>query len=189
MLVVGGERATAIGPFESTLAVLRTGVLQESGVTHVAVAGFPEDNSNFSNGCALKTLLEKIDFGLTGGLAMSIVTQFCFASEPIIEFLGQIRASGIDVPVRVGLAGPAGIVALTRYAIRCGVGNSLRLLSENPAFAQLLTEKGPEPIIRGLATCARESFGGFPLGISGLHFFTFGGFERTVDWIHANVLD
>ena len=53
--------------------------------------------------------------------------------------------------MRVGLAGPAGILTLTRYALHCGIGNSLHVLTENPSFAKLLIEKGPEPIIRGIA--------------------------------------
>ncbi len=93
-------------------------------------------------------------FARSAGLELSIVTQFCFEAEPIVEWLRRIRARGIDVPIRVGLAGPAGLITLARYAVRCGIGNSLRVLTENPSFAKLLVEKGPEPIIRGVASAA-----------------------------------
>jgi len=88
--------------------------------------------------------------------------------------------------VRVGLAGPAGILTLTRYALHCGIGNSLRVLTEHPSFAKLLTENGPEPIIRGLAATAYPGDSALPPGIAGLHFYVFGGFNKTLDWIHAH---
>ena len=46
------------------------------------------------------------------------------------------------MPIRVGLAGPAGLITLARYAVRCGIGNSLRVLTEKPSFAKLLSRKG-----------------------------------------------
>jgi hypothetical protein len=57
------------------------------------------------------------------------------------------------------------------------------VLTEKPTFAKLLVDKGPEPIIRGIANAAHSANGCLPFGIAGLHFFVFGGFSRTVDWI------
>ena len=94
-------------------------------------------------------------------------------------------AHGVDVPIKVGLAGPAGLVTLARYAIRCGIGNSLRVLTEKPFFAKLLVDQGPAPIIREIA-CAADTTP-LPLAIAGLHFFAFGGFNKTVDWINAEL--
>jgi hypothetical protein len=60
------------------------------------------------------------------------------------------------------------------------------VLTEHPSFAKLLIEKGPEPVIRGIAAVAvSESTLPLPLGIAGLHFFVFGGFSKTVDWINV----
>jgi len=82
------------------------------------------------------------------------------------------------------LAGPASLLTLMRYAVRCGVGNSLHVLRENPSFARILTERGPEPIIRELAASMTDG-DGRQLGIAGLHFYVFGGFKKTMDWIDA----
>ena len=102
----------------------------------------------------------------------------------MIEWVRAVRARGIDIPIRVGLAGPAGLLTLMRYAARCGIGNSLRVLSENPSFAKLLVERGPEPIIQGLGAAMADG-GGRRLGIRGLHFYIFGGLGKTMDWIDA----
>jgi methylenetetrahydrofolate reductase (NADPH) len=88
--------------------------------------------------------------------------------------------------VRVGLAGPASLMTLARYAVRCGIGNSIRVLTEKPSFAKLLLGKGPEHTIRSLAASAGpEQTAPAQFGIDGLHFYVFGGFNKTVDWIDA----
>jgi methylenetetrahydrofolate reductase (NADPH) len=186
ILVVGGDRAKPAGPYDSSLAVMRTGEFQKAGILRMAIGGFPEGNPNISEGALDRALVAKVNFALDEGVQLSIVTQFCFAAEPIVRWLRRLRSRGIDNPVRIGLAGPAGLITLARYAVRCGIGNSLHVLTEHPSFAKLLTEKGPEPIIRGITASAGPGKNGMlPLGIAGLHFYVFGGFNKTVDWINA----
>ena len=186
ILIVGGDRARPAGPYDCSLAVMKTGVFQKAGILRMAVAGFPEGNPNISDIALDEALEAKMNFSRANGVQLSIVTQFCFKAEPIVEWLKRLRARTVDVPVRVGLAGPARLMTLARYAVRCGIGNSLHVLTEHPSFARLLVEKGPEPIIRGIASAASsESRSQLPLGIAGLHFFVFGGFSKTVDWINA----
>jgi methylenetetrahydrofolate reductase (NADPH) len=191
VLIIGGDRAKPTGPYDSSVQVMQTGVFQKAGIVRMAVGGFPEGNPHISNAVLDEALSAKVNFARGVGVQLSIVTQFCFEAEPIVAWLRHIRGQGIDVPVRVGLAGPAGIVTLARYAVRCGIGNSLHALTENPSFARLLVEKGPEPIIRDIAASAgpENEFSRrqqpLPLGIAGLHFYVFGGFSKTVDWIDA----
>jgi methylenetetrahydrofolate reductase (NADPH) len=186
VLVIGGDRDKPAGPYDSSLAVMRSGLLQKSGIVRTAIGAFPEGNPNIPDAVLREALPAKLNFARSAGLQATIVTQFCFDAEPIVEWLHLIRGQGIDVPIRVGLAGPASIISLTRYAIKCGVGNSIKVLTEKPAFAKLLVDKGPEPIIREVAAGIGPGNGsGLPLGIAGLHFFVFGGFNKTVDWIQA----
>lgn len=185
ILIIGGDRAQPAGPYDSSLAVMQTGVFQKAGITRMAVAGFPEGNPNISEAALDEAMAAKLKFANETGLQLSIVTQFCFKADPIVEWLRRIRNRGIEIPVRVGLAGPAGLVTLARYAVRCGIGNSLHVLTEHPSFAKLLTEKGPEPIIRDLATSLRDENAAQPVTIAGLHFYVFGGFNKTVDWINS----
>lgn len=187
ILMIGGDRATPAGPYDSSLAVMQTEKFQKAGITRMAVAGFPEGNPNIPGPALDRALASKLDFAHKAGLELSIVTQFCFKAEPIVEWLRRIRSRGIEAPVRIGLAGPASIMTLARYAVRCGIGNSLHMLTEHPSFAKLLTEKGPEPIIGGIATSLSGGNGAKPSGIAGLHFYVFGGFNKTIDWIHAEL--
>jgi methylenetetrahydrofolate reductase (NADPH) len=186
VLIIAGDREKPMGPYDSSLTVMQSGAFQKAGIIRTAVGGFPEGNPNIPDAVLAEALTAKLSFARSVGLQVSIVTQFCFEAQPIVEWLRDIRASGIDAPVCVGLAGPAGLIALTRYAIRCGVGNSMRVLSEKPFFAKLLIEKGPEHIIRELAAGVGPRNGlTLPLGIAHLHFFAFGGFDNTVNWINA----
>lgn len=186
VLIIGGDRDKPAGPFDSSLAVMQSGILQKAGITRIAIGAFPEGNPAIPDALLIPALPAKVNFAKSNGLQTQIVTQFCFDAEPIIKWLHLIRSQGIDLPIRVGLAGPASIISLTRYALKCGVGNSIKVLTEKPAFAKLLVDKGPEPIIRDVATGIGPADGGkLPLGIAGLHFFVFGGFNKTVDWIQA----
>jgi len=184
ILIIGGDRTKPAGPYDSSLAVMQTGTFQKVGITRMAVGGFPEGNPHIPEKLLNEALAAKVNFARNEGLRLSIVTQFCFKAEPVIEWVRGVRASGINIPVRVGLAGPASLVTLVRYAMRCGIGNSLRVLTENPSFAKILVERGPEPIIRRLAASIADGDGSL-LAISGLHFYIFGGFRKTVDWIAA----
>lgn len=184
VLIVGGDRAKPAGPFDSSLAVMQSGAFQRAGIHRIAVAGFPEGNPNIPENILEEALQAKLRFAHATGLQISMVTQFCFEPAAIVNWLRRLRALQIDAPVRVGLAGPASLMTLARYAVRCGIGNSLHVLTESSSFAKLLVEKGPEPIIRGIAAPSEgESGSALPQGVAGLHFFVFGGFKKTVDWI------
>jgi len=182
VLIIGGDRGRPAGPFDSSLAVMQSGVFQRVGIFRMAVAGFPEGNPHLPSTVLNEVLEAKAEYARRDGVQLSIVTQFCFSAGPIVAWLRRLRASGLGVPVRIGLAGPAGVITLLRYAVRCGVGNSAHVLSENPAFAKALTDRGPEPIIRDLISSLREKDSP-EANIAGLHFYVFGGLSRTLDWI------
>jgi methylenetetrahydrofolate reductase (NADPH) len=184
ILIIGGDRAQPAGPFDSSLAVMQTGVFQRIGITRMAVGGFPEGNPHIPQKILDEALEQKVSLARNEGLRLSIITQFCFKAESVIAWVRGVRARGIDVPIRVGLAGPASFLTLMRYAVRCGVGESLHVLKENPAFAKILVERGPELILRGLAASIAEG-DSRQLGIAGLHFYIFGGFRKTMEWIDA----
>ena len=71
-----------------------------------------------------------------------------------------------------------------KYALHCGIGNSIRALGTRvDAVANLLARRTPDAIVRELATAQRRDPG---LGIEGIHIFTFGGVAGAASW--ANTL-
>jgi len=186
VLIIAGDRDTPAGPFDSSLAVMQSGILQKAGITRISVGGFPEGNPKISDPLLWEAIAAKTKFARENGLNLTIVTQFAFESKPIVDWVRKVRAMGIDNPIRLGFAGPASLISLTRYAMVCGVGASMKVLTEKPQFAKLLIDKGPEPLIREVASLAGPGNGsGLPLGLKGVHFFVFGGFNKTIDWINS----
>lgn len=185
-LLIGGEREKPLGPYDSTLQVMQSGLLQKHGIKRAGISGFPEGHPAIADPVLGESMVAKMNYGRSIGLELQVVTQFVFEGRPIAEWLRHIRHLGVDLPVRIGLAGPAGIATLTRYAMHCGVGNSIKALTKSASFGKLLTERDPEPVIRELLA---EAPGGDPFAnpfaIGALHFYTFGGLKKTVEWIQA----
>lgn len=186
VLLIGGDRDEPAGPFDSSLKVMESGLLQKHNILRADVGGFPEGHPRISEKVLEESMVAKTSYAARSGLRTRIVTQFCFEGQPIVDWLKRLRGTGVTVPVRLGLAGPAGIATLTRYALHCGVGNSIRVLTKSASFAKLITDHNPEPILREiLAAAPGGDASQSPLGIAGLHFYTFGGLKKTVEWVAA----
>jgi methylenetetrahydrofolate reductase (NADPH) len=174
LLVIGGD-VDSNGAFPDALAVIQKGRLRELGFEAVAIGGYPEGHPRIAQAVLEAALDQKIAAARAAGLSVSIVSQFSFSAERILAWLRQLRACGITVPVKVGLAGPASLTALLRYAKRCGVSASLRGLMSGAATG-LVGHAGPDPIIEALAAAGDLSPG--DLGIAP-HYFSFGGAVET----------
>jgi methylenetetrahydrofolate reductase (NADH) len=179
-LVIAGDVEHPVGPFATSHDLLDTGLFERHGIRRIDIAGYPEGHPRVSRADLAEALTTKCRTIRERGLEPSILTQFGFEAAPIIAWLKAIRLAGVDVPVRIGLAGPASIATLAKFAVRCGIGNSLRsLTSGHASFARLLVEADPAALVVSLAGAAEDC----TLGIAGLHFFTFGGVRRTTAWL------
>ncbi|HEY3848630.1 MAG TPA: hypothetical protein VGL95_16110 [Acetobacteraceae bacterium] len=177
-LLLGGDTPRPVGPFDSALALLSTGVVERHGIAAVAFAGYPEGHPHIASGALHAALLAKLELARQRGLATSLVTQFGFEAPPILRWIATRRAEGILCPIRIGLAGPATVATLAKYAVRCGIGASLRALAHgHAAIARILAEANPDTLIDALVAGEDPTA---PIG--GLHIFTFGGARRTAAW-------
>jgi len=188
LLLIGGERDKPLGPFDSTLQLMQTGLLQKHNILRAGISGFPEGHPKISQKVLAESTVAKMKYARQIGVETWIVTQFVFEAAPVVEWLKGLRALDVNLPVHLGLAGPAGIATLTRYAMQCGVGNSIRALTKSTSFGRLLTERDPRPVITELIAAAPDGDPSAPpIGITSLHFYTFGGLKKTVEWIHAEM--
>ena len=175
--VIGGDSERASGAYDSSLALLETELFQRHGIVRIGVAGYPEGHPRIASSALDAALAAKKNLARRVGIELSIVTQFCFDADSILSWVAKTEEHGL--PVRVGLAGPASLPRLLRFAAMCGVGNSVRALKSRPlAITRLMVEAGPEALLRDLARRA-----GAPL--AGVHFFSFGGLVRTARWLRA----
>ena len=177
VLVVAGDSDRASGPFDSSLALLETGLFQRYGIARVGVAGYPEGHPRISASALEAAMVAKKSFARGSGIELGVVSQFCFEAEAILSWAAKMKGHGL--PVRVGLAGPASLPRLLRFAALCGIGNSVRSLKARPrAITRLMVEAGPEVALRELARRAEPP-------VVGAHFFCFGGLIRTARWLRA----
>ncbi len=180
LFLIAGDVPKPIGDLASSLELV--GRLRKSlgAFEAVGFGGYPEGHPAIPDATLQSELETKIAVVEDAGLSPFIITQFCFNAAPILAWLAALREHGSTVPVRIGLAGPASIRTLLRFARVCGVGNSARALAGNSAsIARLLRETGPDPVIRKLAEADVRK----QLGPVALHFFPFGGLARTAQWV------
>ena len=186
VLLVAGDVAGARGPFRASRDLATTGLLQAHGISSVSVAGHPEGHPFLDDAATFKLLQGWQDFSRDSGIHIDILTQFCFESAPILAFIGELDARGVGLPVTVGLAGPASPATLTKFALRCGIGNSIRSLrSQIGRFGRLLMDTGPDDIMRGLQLAPEV----VTASISGFHLFPFGGLRKAAEWSRGYVAE
>jgi len=182
LLLIAGDQPQPQGPFESSLQVLETGLLQQHGIRLVYVAGHPEGHPRLARAVMNDALRQKLRWGRRNAITMGVVTQFCFEAGPVIDWL-RAYESEFDEPVRIGLAGPATPATLLKFALRCGVGNSVRALqSQAGRFTRLLTETAPDAIVDDLRRASAERR---IRAVPGFHIFPFGGLRATARWIKS----
>jgi methylenetetrahydrofolate reductase (NADPH) len=113
------------------------------------------------------------------GMAPLVVTQFGFDPDAFLTWLTELRARGIETPVRIGIPGPAGIKTLLRFAARCGVGASASVMAKyGLSITNLLGSAGPDKLVDTFAARLGDEHGRVRL-----HFYPFGGLSKTVEWI------
>jgi len=177
VLVVAGDRADC-GPFRSAIDAIDSGLLWRRGIRAIAVAGYPQGHPRISNEELDRALADKIAAAEAVGLAVEIVTQFCFDGQAILDYVARLRAFGFEHRLRVGLVGPTSLAALLRYAHRCGVRASAQALARRAGLMQqMFALTTPDDLVWALAKAA-------PSGVMP-HFFSFGGVAATSRWARA----
>ena len=184
-LILAGGVTTPQGDFHSSMQLLESGAFD--GFTHLHVAGHPEGNKDIdpdgSDRAVMEALRWKQAFSERSDARMAITTQFCFEADPVIAWVDRLQAEGIDLPVHIGIAGPAKLQTLIKFAIACGVGPSLRVLQKRAMdVTKLLLPYEPDEILTALAAHKAANPG---FGIEAVHFFPLGGITATTDWTAA----
>lgn len=183
-LLVAGDLSAPLGPFTSTLQLIDTGVLQEAGFKRIGVAGHPQGHPTVAAAELLAALKRKQAFAHSSGIAVHIVTQFCFDAQRVCDWGRELTGAGIDLPVHVGIAGPTPMSKLIKFAVQCGVGASMQSLSKGSnAVSQLLRPPaGADEMFIGLVRCrAAEPNSRLILP----HLYSFGGAVASANWLSA----
>ena len=185
-LLLAGGVAQPVGDFETSMQLLESGAFD--GFDRLHVAGHPEGNKDIDPDGSDRMVMEaarwKSAFAERTDAKMAMATQFCFEADPVIAWVDRLAAEGVKLPVHIGVAGPAKLQTLIKFAIACGVGPSLRVLQKRAMdVTKLLLPYEPTEFVAALAAhkAANPDF-----GIEAVHFFPLGGIKTNATWITEN---
>jgi methylenetetrahydrofolate reductase (NADPH) len=185
-LLLAGGVASPHGDFATSMQLLESGAF--SGFDRLHVAGHPEGNKDIDPDGSDKMVMEaarwKSAFAERSDAKIAMATQFCFEAAPVLAWVDRLAAEGIKLPVHIGVAGPAKLQTLIKFAIACGVGASLRVLQKRAMdVTKLLLPYEPTDVIAALAAHKAKSPG---FGIEQVHFFPLGGIKTNATWVTEN---
>lgn len=185
-LLLAGNNATPLGDFHSSIQLLETGAFDAAGFTRLHVAGHPEGNRDIdpdgSDRAVMEALHIKQALANRTDAQMAIATQFCFEAAPVIAWAERLQSEGITLPIHLGIAGPAKLQTLIRFAIACGVGPSLKVLQKRAMdVTKLVLPYTPDALLVELAAhkAAQPN-----TNIEQLHLFPLGGIQTAATWAH-----
>ncbi len=187
LLLAGGVDQPK-GVFHSSMQLLETGLFDKAGFQRLHVAGHPEGNKdidpNGGDAAVMAALRWKQAFCERTDADMALATQFCFEAQPVIDWVDRLTAEAIDLPVHIGIAGPAKLQTMIRFAIACGVGPSLRVLQKRAKdVTKLVLPFEPTEILTDLA---RHKADHPDFGIQSVHFFPLGGIKANANWVSTH---
>ena len=180
ILLIAGDYPHAAGPYSSVADVLRTDALTRNGLRRISLAGHPEGHSEVALEQIRRAEREKAALAAEAGLEVTFLTQFFFEAAPFLAWCAELRTQGVRARIVAGLSGPAPLPTLFRYAVRCGVGPSIRALGARPgSILKLAGGHSPDVLLNDLA----QARAGRGAEFDGVHWFSFGGFLRTCEWL------
>ena len=186
VLIIGGDPTVPMGPYKESLAVIESGILQQYGVRHISMGGHPSGDPNIPADVLMPSIQKKAAALAKLGIPGTIITQVDFDVDRVLQWVAEVREAGVDVPVRVGVPGPASVKLLLGFASRLGISTSTTIARKyGLSVTNLLGKAGPENFIRDLQSGLDPA----KHGVVKLHFYTFGGFKTTAEWIAAHKQD
>ncbi|HBZ45593.1 MAG TPA: 5,10-methylenetetrahydrofolate reductase [Maritimibacter sp.] len=185
-LLLGGSPTRPVGALDSSIQLIETGYFD--GFKRLHVAGHPEGNNDIdAKGSTVnvdEALRWKQAYKDRSDVEMAIVTQFAFAAKPMTDWAERLAEMGITMPVHAGVAGPAKLQTLIKFAIACGVGPSLGVLQKRAKdLTKLLKPFEPTEVLTDLAAYKAENPDSL---IDKIHVFPLGGIKTSAEFLREN---
>jgi methylenetetrahydrofolate reductase (NADPH) len=184
-LLIAGGANKPYGEYDSSIQLIESELFDKADFNNLHIAGHPEGSMDIDPDGSTTNVNEalswKNEFSKRTDANMAITTQFSFDASSVISWANNIKEAGIDIPVHIGIAGPAKLQTLLRYSIECGVGASIKIIQKRAKdLTKLLLPYKPTNIITELATykANNPSF-----NIEKVHFFPLGGIKQVSDFV------
>tara|TARA_E500000178_G_scaffold256717_1_gene253251 strand:- start:27 stop:878 length:852 start_codon:yes stop_codon:yes gene_type:complete len=184
LLIAGGSNKP-YGEYDSSINLIESELFDKANFKRLHIAGHPEGSKDIDPDGSSKNVDEalswKNQFSNRTDASMAITTQFCFDSSSVIDWANSIKSSGIDLPIHIGIAGPAKLQTLLRYSIECGVGASIGIIQKRAKdLTKLLLPYKPTKILEELA---EYKISNPEFNIEKVHFFPLGGVKMVSDFV------
>ena len=184
-LILAGSPTSPIGEFKSSMDLLSTSMFDKYGFSEIFCAGHPEGNNDIDIGGSDANLMEaikwKIEFAKRTQVKLSLTTQFCFEIEPIRAWENRLYEENITLPINIGVAGPAKLHTMLKFALLCGVGPSIKVLEKRAKdLTKLILPYSPMQFLSELYKYKKENA---KSNIQSVHFFPLGGIKKTTEFL------
>ncbi len=184
-LLLGGGVNKPYGEYDSSIQLIESELFDLAGFKKLYIAGHPEGNKDIDPDGSTKNVDEALSwknkFKDRTDADMAITTQFCFDSKTVINWANNIKDKGIDIPVHIGIAGPAKLQTLLKYSLECGVGASIKILQKRAMdLKKLLLPYRPTSILTELAEYKLDNPN---FNIEKVHFFPLGGVKQVTNFV------
>jgi methylenetetrahydrofolate reductase (NADPH) len=179
VFLIGGDAVKPAGPYADSLAFMRGLVGTGVPLERIGTAGYPDGHASIPGDALARALADRQRLLADAGIGGWISTQMCFEVDVIARWAMELRASGITLPLHLGVPGAVETAKLLTLGMRIGVGASLRYLRKNRAAVRRMAMPGGFDPMELIAPLAPRAAG---LGIEALHVFTFNQVEATAAW-------
>ena len=184
-LLIAGGANKPYGDYDSSIQLIESELFDKSNFLNLHIAGHPEGSTDIDPDGSTKNVDEalswKNEFSKRTDASMAITTQFSFDSKTVIDWASNLKQSGIDIPIHIGIAGPAKLQTLLRYSLECGVGASIKIIQKRALdLTKLLLPYKPTTIISELANYKADNP---DFNIDKVHFFPLGGVKQVSDFV------
>ncbi len=169
-----GDADPPAGAWEGALPALIALTDLGRPFTDVGITGYPESHPSIDDDVTVQAMWDKRAHGTV------VISNLCFDPKMIGEWVKRVRRRGIELPIKIGVAGPVEKTKLLSMATKVGVGESTRFLTKHTKWFAKMAGPGyaPENLV---ARIARE-VGDPRYKVSGLHVFTFNQVAETEAW-------
>ena len=184
-LLIAGGANKPYGEYDSSIQLIESELFDKANFQNLHIAGHPEGSMDIDPDGSTKNVDQalswKNEFSKRTDAKMAITTQFSFDADSVISWANNLKKSGIDIPIHIGIAGPAKLQTLLKYSIECGVGASIKIIQKRAMdLTKLLLPYKPTTIITDLANykANNPSF-----NIEKVHFFPLGGVKQVSNFV------
>jgi methylenetetrahydrofolate reductase (NADPH) len=179
VFVPAGDADPPAGTYESSLSLLEAlhdlaprlvDPLPRTGIT-----GYPESHPKIDDDVTIQAMWDKRRY------ASYIVSNMCFDARALQAWVHRVRARGVTLPLRLGIAGPVDRTKLVSMASKIGVADSVRYLRSHASTVLRLNTPGgyePDRLLSQIGPMLADPAS----NVEGLHVFTFNQVRETEQW-------